>query len=202
MFNGDNDCRCSDDASDVLESLVARRCTTSSGQNGILLSAAGPCEPVTFGSGCASHDTTGQAVTSLCEKTFDNSCNRSWCYVENKDSCMSSPSHRVYRSKYFATANDGVDLFYAYTVCNSSDDLPSVPNPKQTLGGVTILTTVSLSCQLVLDISVSTANTSFPSDTSSIFPSISLQTERRGGDIIITGGRILECEYTIRGSYD
>lgn len=141
MFNGDNDCRCSDDASDVLESLVARRCTTSSGQNGILLSAAGPCEPVTFGSGCASHDTTGQAVTSLCEKTFDNSCNRYWCYVENKDSCMSSPSHRVYRSKYFATANDGVDLFYAYTVCNSSDDLPSVPNPKQTLGGVTILTT-------------------------------------------------------------
>ncbi|KAL7523491.1 hypothetical protein ACHAXR_000203, partial [Thalassiosira sp. AJA248-18] len=45
-------------------------------------------------------------------------CLRSWCYVDSV-TCRQSSKERVYRSTYFPR-EEGVDLFYSFTTCDSS----------------------------------------------------------------------------------
>lgn len=59
-------------------------------------------------------------------------CLRPWCYV-SLDACVTNSDNRVYRSSYFPS-NSGVDLFYSYSVCNSTaEDWLSVES--KVLGG-------------------------------------------------------------------
>mmetsp|Transcript_4400 Transcript_4400/g.9924 ORF Transcript_4400/g.9924 Transcript_4400/m.9924 type:complete len:369 (+) Transcript_4400:242-1348(+) len=135
---GDEGCQCRDESA-VLASLYKRSCQTSEGQNGVLLTVEGPCVPYSYGSNCFQHDLINDPKCKMMTTSSPDHCLRSWCYVDSS-SCMLSSSQRLYRSIYFPH-NDGVDLFYSYTKCDSSlDDWSTIPR-KQTLGGLTITAT-------------------------------------------------------------
>ena len=137
--SADDGCRCMDDGVSfgILNSLEDRSCTTANNGNpGIRLRGRDRCVPLTYGATCAPHDATYDP--DYCHD-YGIDCYRPWCYVADRDSCMMANStvQRVYRSTYI-TAEDGIDLYWSYTVCDGLDDWGDTNMPKETLGGVTI----------------------------------------------------------------
>ncbi|KAL9181674.1 hypothetical protein ACHAXT_012017 [Thalassiosira profunda] len=120
---GAEGCRCID-TTETLASLPDRACTTSDGNDGVLLGIAGvdPCVDYDYGaSACLPHDL---GVDANCVEsnmngnaTMPQFCNRSWCYV-NRTQCRAT-EERVYRSQMFP-AESGVDMFFSYSTCGSS----------------------------------------------------------------------------------
>lgn len=98
---GADGCHCID-ASETLADLVERSCTTSDGEDGVLLTVTGPCVDFTFGSSsCLPHDLD---VYPPCQAGPDDVipayCNLPWCYVD-ASSCTRDSSERVFRSTDF-----------------------------------------------------------------------------------------------------
>jgi len=54
---------------------------------------------------------------------------------------MISPDQRAYRSSFVTPAEDSVDIFWSYTVCDTLGDWGPTNVQKETLGGATILVT-------------------------------------------------------------
>ena len=122
---GKDGCLCTDEST-TLASITKRSCTTADGDdNGVLLSAEGPCVNYMYGSlNCLRHDLNVDPACNATspeggESTIPEYCQHRWCYVDAK-SCGKDSLERVFRSTYFP-AHMGVDLFYSYTTCNSSD---------------------------------------------------------------------------------
>lgn len=139
---GKEGCQCLD-VSAVLASLDKRSCKTSEGEEGILLTVEGPCAPHSYGSNnCLPYDLMHDPRCNTMFDSPDIYCSRPWCYVD-KSSCQFSSDERLYRSNYFPR-EDGVDLFYSYTTCDSSsgDTKLMIPQKKkQPLGGTTLMAT-------------------------------------------------------------
>ena len=88
----------------------------SDGQNGIMLTAEGPCVPYSYGSSsCLQHDFIHDPKCSLDVDgalegggaDYPAYCIHPWCYVDVQ-TCMQS-DERLFRSGYFSE-NDGVHL--------------------------------------------------------------------------------------------
>ena len=87
-------------------------------------------------------------------------CIRPWCFVDH-ETCATYSENRVYRSSYFPF-DSGVDLFYSYSVCNSTADdwlsaettvLGGEGGRRNVLGGVNIRAAVPvymIPCECVL----------------------------------------------------
>ncbi|KAL7533811.1 hypothetical protein ACHAXR_005454, partial [Thalassiosira sp. AJA248-18] len=121
-MTGDPGCQCID-ASATLASLAERSCTTSDGQNGVLLTVSGPCVSYNYGSSvCLPHDIDVDPLCltqdSAADAAIPGYCTRSFCYVDAMQ-CMGASSQRVFRSGYFPIGL-GVDLFFSYSTCGSS----------------------------------------------------------------------------------
>jgi hypothetical protein len=79
-------------------------------------------------------------------------CLNSWCYVD-KETCKTSSIECIYHSEWLNAGSNsfipepGVDLFYSYTTCNSTDagweEFKAVGANNQVLGGIPIISTAS-----------------------------------------------------------
>ncbi|KAL7546227.1 hypothetical protein ACHAWF_009562 [Thalassiosira exigua] len=118
---GGGRCPCANET-ETLSSLSDRRCRLPSGLDGIQLNLGGSCVPFSYGSSrCLQHDLAHDPLCradDAAERLIPEYCFRPWCFVDAAI-CKRESYERVYRSKYFDSESGG-DLFYSYTVCNST----------------------------------------------------------------------------------
>jgi len=134
--DGNEGCPCIDTSPD-LASLTQQSCITPDGQDGVLLTVAGPCVTHDFGSlRCFPHELNVDLNCIIPEggnaTSIPGYCSRSWCYVDAM-ACMAT-YERVYRSQLFP-ADSGVDVYYSYSTCGA-DPADWFESTHFALGGV------------------------------------------------------------------
>jgi len=111
----------------TLAAMSDRQCKLPNTVDGFgiqLTTTDSSCVPFSYGSSrCVQHDILYDPNCNLGDagdKIIPAYCVRPWCYVDLA-MCKKDSDERLFRSSYFPV-EEGVDLFYSYTTCNSTAD--------------------------------------------------------------------------------